>query len=63
MGENLDDYYEDVGDPLEAFRRKVGGGMYPNKKGKIPIDKDPDVIQSKRQEKLAEQQRQQFGSY
>jgi hypothetical protein len=49
------EFYEEVGDPLAAFRRTYGGAMRDDK-GKDPFAKDPDVLQSEREEKLREQE-------
>lgn len=47
------DFYEDEGDPLSDFRKKYGGARI-DKKGNDPFANDPDMIQSRRQEKLRE---------
>jgi len=47
----LDDYYEDAGDPLAQFRRLHSGGFI-EKDGKDPFEKDVDVMQYDRQQKL-----------
>lgn len=44
-------FYENVGDPLAAFRARYGGGKT-RKDGKDPFGLDPDIIQSKRTDKL-----------
>ena len=49
----LSDYYEEVGDPLAAFRAKHGGGFI-EKNGKDPFAKDVDVMQSERTKKMEE---------
>lgn len=47
-------FYEDAGDLLAGFRKKNGGARF-GKKGADPFSKDPDVVQSQRQEKLAKE--------
>jgi hypothetical protein len=47
-------FYEDAGDLLAGFR-KINGGARIAKKGADAFAKDPDVLQSQRQEKLIEQ--------
>ena len=46
-------FYEDAGDLLAGFRKKNPGARF-GKKGKDPYSKDPDVLQSQRQDKLVE---------
>ena len=57
------DFYEDAGDALSGFRRKHRGGALPLKDGKDPFDNDPDMIQSRRQDKLAEDQNNMYLGY
>ena len=45
------EFYEDAEDPLNGFRKQYGGARF-KKKGGDPFAKDPDVVQSQRQEKL-----------
>jgi len=47
-------FYESVGDPLAGFRQIYGGGKL-RKDGKDPFGLDPDIIQSKRTDKLVTQ--------
>lgn len=47
------DFYENVGDLLADFRKQGGGGII-EKDGKDPFAKDPDIIQSGRDDKLRE---------
>jgi len=49
-------FYEDADDPLVGFRKKYGGALFV-KKGGDPFSKDPDVLQSQRQEKLIKDMR------
>ena len=54
MTEKYDnDFYETAGDPLKKFRKKYKGAIIA-KNGKDPFNKDPDVIQSIKEEKLKE---------
>ena len=46
-------FYEEVEDVLAPFRKKYGGARF-DKKGQDPFAKDPDIIQSQRQEKLGQ---------
>lgn len=46
-------FYEEAGDVLAPFRKKYGGALF-DKKGQDPFSKDPDVVQSQRQEKLVQ---------
>lgn len=47
------EFYEDAGDILAGFRKQHGGGFI-EKNGKDPFAKDPDMIQSGRDDKLKE---------
>lgn len=47
----LEDFYEDVGDPLASFRAIHGGGFI-EKNENDPFAKDVDVIQSERTQKM-----------
>lgn len=58
----IEDFYENVGDPLAGFRRRNGGAIV-NKKGKDPFAKDPDVVQAQRQQKLEKDIENQLGGY
>ena len=59
----LEDFYEDADDALAGFRKTYKGGVQPLKNGKDPFDSDPDVIQAKRQDKLADDQKNMFLGY
>jgi len=50
------DFYEDESDPLATFRKHYGGGVV-GKNGIDPFNHDPDVLQSEREEKLREAER------
>jgi hypothetical protein len=51
------DFYEDAGDLLVDFRKHNSGGFI-EKDGKDPFAKDSDVIQSEREDKLRDSERQ-----
>jgi hypothetical protein len=48
------DFYEEANDVLAGFRKQYGGARF-LKKGGDPFAKDPDVVQSQRQEKLVKE--------
>ena len=50
------EFYEDEGDPLAAFRKQYRGAVV-GKNGVDPFKDDPDVLQSNREEKLREGER------
>lgn len=50
------EFYEDEGDPLAAFRKQYRGAVV-GKNGVDPFKDDPDVIQSRREEKLRESEK------
>ena len=52
MEEEYDnDFYEEAGDMLAGFRKQNGGGFIV-KDDSDPFDKDPDMVQSGRDDKL-----------